>query len=333
MTRTALTLLFLMGLTQSAGAQSGYQLALPIDCTLGADCFIQQYVDADPGPEARDYRCGTATYDAHDGTDFRVLSLDAAARGVRVLASAPGTVKAVRDGVEDRLMVTRGGDMPASSGGECGNGVVIDHGDGWETQYCHLKQGSLRVRGGDSVLMGAPLGLVGYSGNAQFAHVHLSVRRNGSIVDPFSGKGQDGTCGAAEADLSTSLWAAALHPGLAYADAAVIEAGFAAGAVTTQNAEQGAIVAPGPMAAGLVFYVRLINMQEGDALRLTASGPGDFNVSREIAPLDRAKADYVAYTGRKLGGDRWTAGRYSGEVEVLRGGKVIGQRAVTLDMP
>ena len=326
------TLLFLWIHMQSAGAQSGFQLALPIDCTLGADCFIQQYVDADPGPEARDYRCGTATYDAHDGTDFRVLSLDAAARGVRVLASAPGTVKAVRDGVEDRLIGSRG-EIPALSGRECGNGVVIDHGGGWETQYCHLKQGSLLVRGGDSVLMGALLGLVGYSGNAQFAHVHLSVSRNGSIVDPFSGKGQDGTCGAPEADLSTSLWATALHPGLVYADAAVIEAGFATGPVTTLDAEQGAIAAPGPMASGLVFYVRLINMQEGDALRLTASGPGNFNAAREIDPLDRAKADYVAYTGRKLGGDRWAAGRYSGEVEVLRGGKVIGRRGVTLDMP
>ena len=326
------TLLFLWIHMQSAGAQSGYQLALPIDCTLGADCFIQQYVDADPGPEARDYRCGTATYDAHDGTDFRVLSLDAAARGVRVLASAPGTVKAVRDGVEDRLIGSRG-EIPALNGRECGNGVVIDHGDGWETQYCHLKQGSLRVRGGDSVLMGAPLGLVGYSGNAQFAHVHLSVRRNGSVVDPFSGKGQDGTCGTPEADLSTSLWAAALYPGLAYADAAVIEAGFAAGAVTTQDAEQGAIAAPGPMASGLVFYARLINMREGDSLRLTASGPGGFAANREIAPLDRSKADYVAFAGRKLGGDRWAAGRYQGQVEVVREGNVIGRREAAFEMP
>lgn len=332
MWQVAWIVLFLWILTQSASAQGGLQLALPIDCTLGADCFIQQYVDADPGPEARDYRCGTATYDAHDGTDFRVQSLEAAARGVAVLASATGTVKAVRDGVENRLIASRG-DLLALSGRECGNGVIIDHGDGWETQYCHLKPGSIRVRGGDSVLMGAPLGLVGYSGAAQFAHVHLSLRRNGKVIDPFSGKEQDGTCGALEAGLSVSLWAEALRSRLAYADAAVIEAGFAAGPVTTQDAEQGVIAAPGAMASGLVFYVRLINMREGDGLRLTASGPEGFNASSEIAPLDRGKADYVAFAGRKLAGDRWAAGRYRGQVDVLRDGKVIGRREAAFDIP
>ena len=67
----------------------------------------------------------------------------------------------------------------------CGNGVLLRHGDGWETQYCHLRQGSVRVAAGDRVEAGQPLGLVGMSGEANFPHVHLSVRRDGRRHRPI----------------------------------------------------------------------------------------------------------------------------------------------------
>lgn len=329
---TVWMLIILCATAQAVKAGTDIQLNLPIACTLGVDCFIQQYTDVDPGPEARDYRCGTATYDGHEGTDFRIMSLEAAARGVQVLASAPGRVRAMRDGVEDRLIASRE-DITALNGRDCGNAVVIDHGSGWETQYCHLKRGSVLVRSGDTVAAGAPLGLVGYSGNAQFAHVHLTVWRDRKIVDPFSGRGQDATCGVQDAEPSQSLWDVALRPGLAYADAVIIQAGFAAGPVTPQDAEHAAIPPPGAKSPALVFYARLINIRKDDSLRITASGPENFEATSSIAPFDRAKADYVGFTGRKLTGERWTAGRYQGQVEVLRGGKVIGRREATLDLP
>ena len=45
-------------------------LGLPIDCTLGDTCYIQNYVDTDPSEEALDFQCGSLTYDGHKGTDF-----------------------------------------------------------------------------------------------------------------------------------------------------------------------------------------------------------------------------------------------------------------------
>jgi hypothetical protein len=332
MKRTVWMLTILYALAEGAKAETTIQLTLPIACTLGADCFIQQYTDVDPGPEARDYRCGAVTYDGHEGTDFRIMSVDAAARGVAVLAAAPGEVKAMRDGVVDRLIASRE-EIASLKGRDCGNGVVIDHGGGWETQYCHFKRGSVTARIGDAVTAGAPLGQVGYSGRAQFAHVHLTVRRNGQIIDPFSGEGQNGTCRAQEAELSSSLWAAELRPSLAYADAVVIEAGFAGGPVSPEDAEQGTIAAPTANSPSLVFYARLINMRKDDSLRLTASGPGDFRATTSIAPFDRAKADYVGFAGKKLTGERWAAGRHQGVVEVLRGGKVIARRETVFDLP
>ena len=47
-------------------------LSLPIACKIGETCFVQNYVDVDPGPGVRDYMCGSATYQAHAGTDFRL---------------------------------------------------------------------------------------------------------------------------------------------------------------------------------------------------------------------------------------------------------------------
>ena len=140
------------------GAQ-GPRFALPIDCVPGASCFVQNYVDHDPSPAWRDYACGARTYDGHDGTDFRVPSMAAVRAGVAVLAAADGVVAGVRDGMPDVSIRETG--KEAVKDRECGNGLVLRHADGWETQYCHLAQGSVAVRRGQTVRAGERLGLVG----------------------------------------------------------------------------------------------------------------------------------------------------------------------------
>jgi murein DD-endopeptidase MepM/ murein hydrolase activator NlpD len=151
------------GFAHGAG---GIELALPLDCAPGRDCWVVNYVDTDPGATARDYRCGHMTYGGHNGTDFAVRDLKAMADGVRVLAAAAGVVRATRDGEPDENVRTRGGD--AIEGRECGNGVRIEHAGGWSTQYCHLRAGSVSVKRGDTVAAGAPLGLLGLSGKTEF---------------------------------------------------------------------------------------------------------------------------------------------------------------------
>src|SRR3954469_21370580 len=121
------------------------ELGLPIACDIGSSCIVQNYVDRDAGPAARDYRCGFLTYDGHKGTDVRVSDRARYKDGVAVLAAAPGRVRAVRDGMADGERV---------AGREAGNSVVIQHGDGWETQYAHLRRGSVAVRAGDRVEAG-----------------------------------------------------------------------------------------------------------------------------------------------------------------------------------
>ncbi|MDP8915980.1 MAG: M23 family metallopeptidase, partial [Pseudomonadota bacterium] len=182
-------------LTQPAAPR----LELPLACPNGR-CVIQQYFDVDSGPAARDHRCGPKAYNGHDGTDFRVPTRAAMLAGVAVRAAAAGTVKNVRDGVPDHLGSDV--DIAAAKGRECGNGVLLAHPGGWETQYCHMRNGSIRVRPGQSVAAGATLGQVGQTGEAAFPHLHLGVREGQREVDPFAYGAQPLACGAG----GRSLW-------------------------------------------------------------------------------------------------------------------------------
>ena len=152
----------------------------PVACTPGKSCLIQKLVDHDPGPGRRDFRCGTLTTDGHDGTDIRLRTMADLKAGFAVLAAAPGRVLRTRDGEPDISVE----DRPDLGGKEAGNAVVIDHGGGWETQYSHLRQGSVRVRPGQTLTAGQPVGLKGLSGNTELPHLHFSIRHHGVVVDP-----------------------------------------------------------------------------------------------------------------------------------------------------
>jgi murein DD-endopeptidase MepM/ murein hydrolase activator NlpD len=315
-------------LAGSGFAQSPPRLMLPVDCEIGTACFVQNHVDVDPGPGVLDHRCGARTYDGHTGVDFRLLSAAAARQGVAVRAAAAGLVKSVREGMVDRLI--EADDKAAVAGRECGNGVVIDHGDGWETQYCHLRQGSLRVRQGDRVEQGATLGQVGYSGLAAFAHVHLTVRRASVVVDPFTGEPIAARCALEPAAAPNALWDDAAGRALAYRAGEIIGAGIAGAPVVHARLERDhADFEPlQPASPALIVFIRIMNAAAGDRLRLELDGPAGIEVRQRTAPLDRAKATFTAFAGRKLTGERWPAGEYSGSVAIERDGVAIVRRPV-----
>ena len=319
----------LVAFTGKAAAEAP-QLSLPIDCKIGTSCFIQQYMDVDPGPGAKDYRCGGASYNKHSGTDFRVRNLQDVRKGVKVLAAAPGTVLRLRDQVADRIVRTAK-DRLAVQNVFCGNGVVIDHGDGWHTQYCHLQKGSLKVQQGQKVSRGQTLGLVGFSGLAQFPHVHLTLSKDGKKVDPFTGTQSPENCEASEAG---SLWRPEVRRQLNYREGQILASGFAAGRVAPKSVlwrlPDDAAIASNSKA--LVAYAWLINLQKGDKVLTQLTGPQGIIASETSKPLNRHKAQYVQYSGKKRPKGGWSAGLYVSEVSVIREGKRVLQHRKVLHM-
>lgn len=298
----------------------GLELVVPVDCEVGRGCFIQQYMDHDSSTAARDYACGSAVYDGHDGIDFRLRTTREAEQGVAVLAAAGGTVGARRDGVPDRL-ARNPEERKLVQGRECGNGVVIDHGGGWQTQYCHLKQNSLTVAEGETVEAGRKIGEIGFSGAAAFPHLHLSVRLNGDPVDPFLGpEAAPEACGAD----ARPLWSEPALPGLEYRAGQLLDIGFAAKPLELDDLETGEAhdLVPDRRSAAIVAWGWAINLRAGDKVVAVLAGP-DGELARNGLTLDRNQAQYMLFAGKKRPGAGWPAGRYQAGFTVSRQGETV----------
>jgi hypothetical protein len=310
----------------SAADEVPIEFQLPVDCEIGATCFVQNLVDHDPGSGATDYMCGQLTYDGHDGTDFRVPDLRIAAT-VKVLAAAAGRVVRARDGVADVSVHEVSGDAVRNK--ECGNGLVIEHGDDWETQYCHLAEGSLSAEPGDRVSPGEAIGLVGLSGMTEFAHLHFTVRHNSEIVDPFAIDRTVGQCGPGRV-----LWSAAVAAKLPYAPGFILNAGFASRRLSMAEIEAGILsdFALTESAPVLAAVVRAGGLRAGDVVEMTLSGPdGEILVKKRPQPLPGAMAQHMVMIGRKRPAPGWARGRYVALYRLMRNGNSVVEKHFSLD--
>lgn len=96
--------------------------------------------------------------------------------GLPILAPGAGVVAVARDGIDDnRPGVMNPAEPP-------GNHVVIDHGNGEYSFLAHLRNGSVRVRVGDRVSAGDPVGECGNSGNSSEPHLHYHLQTTPDIV-------------------------------------------------------------------------------------------------------------------------------------------------------
>ncbi|RAZ81537.1 hypothetical protein DP120_04485 [Planococcus halotolerans] len=84
----------------------------------------------------------------------------------------------------DILAADHGVVKAAGADGTFGNRVVIDHGNGYETIYAHLK--SMNVKVGDKVPQGTKIGVMGTTGRSTGIHLHFEISKNGATKDPLN---------------------------------------------------------------------------------------------------------------------------------------------------
>jgi len=303
------------------------ELGMPLDCEIGKTCMIQNYVDAEPGVGARDFQCGPLAYDNHQGTDFRLRNRAEIEKGYEALATAPGVVVSTIDDQPDHLF-SRAQDDPFG----CGNAVMINHGAGWVSQYCHLAKGSVRVSRGQSVTTGTPLGEVGSSGGTDFPHLHYAIRRFGAVVNPFTGVSPTG-CDSAS---TQPLWSAAT--GLAYTPTALFGFGVTKvfPALDVVKQDHALLTAPEGATAPVYIWLHLLGVRSGDSARLMAFDPDGRPFASELFRITEDETVYLANIGvdpSDMGLARWPPGQYRARITFFAKGEEALREELTFDLP
>jgi hypothetical protein len=307
-------LLFLIANT--AYGQEDFKLEMPIRCKQNSDCWIVNYVDMDPTNGISDYTCGTTTYDQHKGTDFAIMNVDVMRQGVEVLASANGIVRGTRNNMRD-INVNMGGGAASVEGKECGNGVLIDHGGGWTTQYCHLLRESVRVKTGDTVETGQTIGLVGLSGKTEFPHLHIQVKYNEKVVDPFAGLMRKKKCGVGEAP----LWKTNALLSMLYEPSALYSAGFSSTTPNKRIAREGlyggeVLFKKSPVIA---LWVDMFWVKPGDKLLFIITDPKGKTLMAHNTTIKERRPRRFAFAGINRKKEKpWAKGAYTGEIRLIR---------------
>ena len=319
--------LFIFGSAAASDLPPGGGFSLPLNCTAGADCWVMNYPDMAPGPDVADPACGPRSYDGHKGIDIAIRDFAAMHRGIPVRAAANGVVRRVRDGMPDKVMrsVAQGAQLNRK---DCGNGVILDHGNGWQTQYCHLRRGSVAVKPGESVRRRQILGLVGLSGKTQFPHLHLTTRRGGQMLDPMTGRSLGAGCGRGGG--GASLWHDKSR--LTYQPVSLYAVGVSTGPVTAGSVKQNA-ASPAriePSAPALVLWAALFGVRAGDRLGFTITGPDGETLFSRRQTIARTQAWRLQFAGFRRKDTLWPLGHYRGRAVLRRGeGKtaVVSERS------
>lgn len=343
--RRLIIVIFLLTVqTGACFAQSGYgittnppiELILPASCRLEENCWFVNYPDIDTTEGIKDYNNGIFTYNGSFGTEIAIQSLLQMQKGIPVVAAQDGTVIFTTNNFKDNLPLAQGinvNEMPF-----CGNSVVLEHGLGWQTVYCHLKKGSVSVKKGDFIRKGNKIAEVGASGRAVFPHLYFAVLRDGVSFDPFTGRqlsvNKEGE-GKAEMKQYKPFWAPVVKDKLPYREVAVVNVGVATEDPTLDSIKEGKYqdVEIQTTIDSIVLWIYGFHFQKGDFIKAVLQNPAGTRVSYEMKTISTDEREKAAFFRIPKPKDGWKAGKYKGSFEVMRpGSKLVYEYSASFEI-
>ena len=299
MVRTCQIIAVVIALLAIPAKANAIELLFPVACHLMTDCWITDHVDLDQGlSRSEDYMCGDKASDNNKSTHISLANRKAASNIFPVMASANGTVIKAQN-----------------VGGFCGEHVVIQHDDHWETSYCHLKEASVKIRKGQTVARGDVIGEIGLSGLTEWPHLSFAVTRNGMVFDPFSGRSTLEGCHTK----SQPLWEGGFNP--PYEPAHVTDIGFTVGRVAERDIALGnmpdidRIDVKTPQ---LSVWAMLMNIKRNDQITMILENPDEKVINKIQISVEDDKNIFPIYFVTRRKDFLWPSGYYKGSVTITR---------------
>lgn len=150
-------------------------LVTALGLTVGAVTAASEPADAGPGRPLLSvpFECGEiwrgSAWTGHNPSraiDFNLPSGKNTDLGEIIRTSGPGIVLSTRK----------------YDGAGYGRTILIEHENGYQSFYAHLKLGSVRVEAGQRVRNATILARVGRSGRQRYAHLHYEQRHHGRVI-------------------------------------------------------------------------------------------------------------------------------------------------------
>ncbi len=275
------------------------ELSFPVACSLMNNCWITNHVDLDRKADfAEDYMCGSKTTDGSNSTHISLGSLSAAKDNIPVIATADGQVTIAQNNT-----------------GFCGTRVLIDHGGGWESNYCHLSAKNLFVKEGQRIKKNQIIGTIGTTGKTDWPHLSYALLRNGMVFDPFSGRTNLEGC----RPNSAPLWSEKMNP--LYEPAQVTSIGFDVGYINGDAIKNGAIKSATAIDSNtpqLSLWALMMNVQKDDIIEIQIIEPSGRFLKEQAITVKQNSKYFPIYLSTLRNNFIWDKGVYKGVMTITR---------------
>ncbi len=288
----------------------------PIQCKIGEDCFLLNQLEK--------VGCGQLPFSTKDGVMF-IAKHDALVRdGIKILASQNGKVKAVRSNVDDQ-------DKSTVSIAPCGNGIIVTHANGYETQYCYLHKDTIKLKKGDKVKEGQELGLMGMSGNINYPAMLFTLKRKNKHIDPFTNNHKSEDC---VYNHDKSLWNPETIKTMIHSETIITNYGFTTEEPEIAKARNGdyntMTIAGNTNIIG--YFIDLIGVYEGDLIIIEMLSPDGYKIvsyQKKFVDFNPRAFAHIVYKNQS---QKLNEGEYKISFKLLRQGSIIIEKQDSLNI-